>query len=113
VVEVLATDEFRDWYLALPDSDADAVTVSVERLEQMGITLSHPHSSDIKGSAYPLRELRMKAGHSPLRVFYAFDPRRNAVLLIGGSKVGSKRFFDDYIPKAEMIWAQYLKETKE
>lgn len=49
-------------------------------------------------------------GRSPLRVIYAFDPRRQAVLLIGGDKSGSKTFYERTIPKAEVIWEQYLAE---
>lgn len=113
MTEVLATEEFRDWYLGLPDADADAVTVSVERLEQMGVALPFPHSSDIRGAAFALRELRVAAGHSPLRVFYAFDPRRQAVLLLGGSKASSKRFYRELVPRAEAIWEHFLDETKE
>ncbi len=68
MTEVLATDEFRDWYLSLSDREVDTVTVSVERLEQLGIALSYPHTSEIRGSVYALRELRIAAGHSPFRV---------------------------------------------
>ncbi len=108
--QVLATDEFRDWYLGIAQSEADAVTVSVERLEQMGIALSYPHSSEIRGTAYALRELRISAGRSPLRVFYAYDPRRDAVLLLGGSKAGNNRFYRQVIPRVEAIWERYLED---
>jgi hypothetical protein len=43
-------------------------------------------------------------------VFYAFDPIRQAVLLIGGDKAGDDRFYDRLIPLAERIWARYSKE---
>ena len=89
------------------------MTLSVERLEQMDIALPYPHSSEIRGSAHALRELRVNAGHSPLRVFYAFDPRRNAVLLLGGNKAGRKRFYRQIVPRVERIWEQYLEDTKE
>lgn len=112
MVEVQATDEFRDWYLALPDSDADSVTVSVERLSQLGVVLSYPHSSEIKGSDFALRELRISAGRSPLRIFYAFDPRRDAVLLLGGSKAGKKSFYRESVPRAEAILQRYLDDTR-
>jgi len=45
-----------------------------------------------------------------LRVLYAFDPRRQAVLLIGGDKTGDGRFYERMVPKAEAIWEQYLRE---
>ena len=110
--EVLATDEFRDWYLGLSDGEADSVTISVERLEQLGVALSYPHSSEIRGSVHALRELRIAAGHSPLRVLYAFDPRRQAVLLLGGSKARSKRFYRAFVPRAEAIWERYMEREQ-
>ena len=113
MTEVLATDEFREWYLDLSEADADSVTISVERLEQLGIALPYPHSSEIRQSAHGLRELRMAAGHSPLRVLYAFDPRRHAVLLLGGNKAENKRFYRELVPRAEAIWERYLDDTKE
>ena len=52
--EVVATDEFRDWY-----RDGRAVARAVDRLEIMGTSLPFPHSSAIVGARYPLRELRI------------------------------------------------------
>ena len=46
----------------------------------------------------------------PYRVFYAFDPKRQAVLLIGGDKTGRDRFYEEMIPQAESIWREYLEE---
>jgi hypothetical protein len=110
MVEVVATDEFSAWYQDLSDPDAEAVTFSVDLLEKLGVTLGHPHSSAINGSRYALRELRVQAQGRPLRVFYAFDPKRQAVLLIGGDKTGDDRFYDRFVPQAERLWEQYLAE---
>ena len=70
----------------------------------------HTPSSAIQGSHYPLRELRIQSGGNPFRVFYAFDPLRQAVLLLGGDKTGDKCFYDRIIPEVEQIWEQYLQE---
>lgn len=113
MAEVFHTDEFENWYLDLSGDDADAVAISVDRLEQMGVNLPYPHSSSIEGSRYALRELRIKAGRSPLRVFYAFDPHRDAVLLMGGDKSGDKTFYERSVKKAETIWETYLQELRE
>jgi len=86
--EIVVTDQFRDWYRSLDEKDADAVEFSVGLLEQFGIALGAPHSSKILGTA--LRELRIQSGGRPLRAFYAFDPKRQALLLIGGEKTGDK-----------------------
>ena len=70
-------------------------------------------SSAIKGSRFPLRELRPKRGKSPLRIIYAFDPRRQAILLIGGNKASDKKMYGTIIPQAEAIWEQHLKDVSE
>lgn len=112
MIEVVATDEFVGWYQGLSEQDAIAVTIGVDRLEQQGIALGHPYSSAIKSAKEPIRELRIQSGGRPLRVFYAFDPVRQAVLLIGGDKTGDARFYDTYVPRAEAIWRQYLAELE-
>jgi hypothetical protein len=110
MAEVIATDEFVEWFEA-QDEDAQAALIrSVGALERKGVALGHPQSSAIKGSRYALRELRVQAQGRPLRVFYAFDPRRDAVLLIGGDKTGDERFYDRLVPIAERIWDEYLAE---
>jgi hypothetical protein len=57
-------------------------------------------------------ELRRKSGKHQLRAFYVFDETREAVVLIGGDKlgVGNKAFYGAMIPLAEKIWEQYLRE---
>lgn len=82
----------------------------IDKLEAMGLALDYPHSSAIEGTDLPLRELRPSAGKSPIRVFYIFDPKRDAVLLIGGDKSNDKRFYDRMISRATHIWAQYKLE---
>lgn len=60
-----------------------------------------------------MRELRIQSGGNPIRVFYAFDPRRVAILLIGGNKTGDKRFDEKYIPIADYLYGEYLQEIRE
>ncbi len=107
MIEIEGTEEFEAWFLALPDKDAEAVARVIGLLEGKGVALGFPYSSDIKGSQ-ALRELRVQSGGHRLRVFYAFDPLRRAVLLLGGDKTGDDRFYETFIPRAEQIWAEYL-----
>jgi hypothetical protein len=111
VTEVVATDEFAEWYEALDLKDKTAVNRSVGMLEQDGVTLGFPHSSAIEGTRVALRELRVQSQGKPLRIFYAFDPARDAVLLIGGDKTGDARFYERLVQAAERILAEYLKEN--
>jgi len=113
MVEVVGTDEFDAWFQALSDAEGKEVMSVVDKLEIVGLALGHPHSSAIKNSKHALRELRPKQGRSPLRVFYVFDPRRQAVLLIGGDKSGDKKFYERMVPIAERILDEYLAEQTE
>jgi hypothetical protein len=110
MVEVIVTDEFAGWYDELDEADTIAVTRVVGLLEARGVSLGFPYSSEIKGSAYALRELRVQSGGRPLRILYAFDPKRQAVLLLGADKTGlsDERFYQTQIPKAESLWEEYL-----
>ena len=73
--------------------------------------LGFPQSSAINGASFALRELRVQSSGRPLRVFYAFDPARQAVLLIGGDKTGDNRFYETMILRSERLWKEYLDET--
>jgi hypothetical protein len=109
MVEVVATDEFTTWYNGLDQDQTDCVFRAVTQLEVAGVALGFPLSSDIKGSKHAIRELRIKCQGRQLRVFYAFDPRRQAALLIGGDKTGDDRFYERMIPIAERLWEEYLR----
>lgn len=110
MVEVVATDEFVAWFGELTEAHQGSVAHTVGLLEQQGAQLGFPHSSDLKGSKWALRELRVKAQGAQIRIAYAFDPTRSAVLILGGAKVGDNRFYRWFISQAEAVWEQYLKE---
>ena len=110
---VFGTDEFEKWYAGLSEAEMDGVDYCVGLLEQLGVNLGFPYSSKLQGSKHKLRELRAQAAGKPLRVFYAFDPRRDAILILGGEKGGDSRFYEKVLPRAEKIWEQYLKEFAE
>jgi hypothetical protein len=59
-----------------------------------------------------MRELRVQSAGEPLRIFYAFDPRRTAILLIGGNKAGDDRFYERLIPLADRLYDDYLDELR-
>ena len=113
MAEVLGTDEFAAWFQALTYAEGKEVMNVVDKLEIMGLSLGHPHSSAIKNSKHGLRELRPKQGRSPIRVFYVFDPRRQAVLPIGGDKGEDKKLYERMVPIAERILDEYLAEQTE
>lgn len=56
-----------------------------------------------------MRELRIQ----PYRVLYAFDPRRAAILLIGGNKTGNDRWYDEHVPIADRLFDDHLKSVED
>jgi hypothetical protein len=103
------TDEFAEWWDTLDEDEQVSVDVYVRLLEERGIALPYPYSSDVKGSKHgQMRELRIQHKGNPYRVLYAFDPRRTAILLIGGSKVGNDQFYMKYVPLADKIYDNHL-----
>ena len=107
------TDEFYSWWMELTETVQDRCAAVVDMLEREGPTLRFPYSSEIVGSKIALRELRIQCGGRPYRILYAFDPARNALLILGGDKTGNARWYEEYVPRAEKIYEQYLNELKE
>ncbi|MEO0012377.1 MAG: hypothetical protein RLZZ535_766 [Cyanobacteriota bacterium] len=58
-----------------------------------------------------MKELRVQHDGNPYRILFAFEPQRQAVLLIGGNKSGDKRWYEKSIAIADRRLAEYLKET--
>jgi hypothetical protein len=111
--DVEYTHEFGDWWSDLTESEQDDIAAMAALLMEKGPQLPFPYSSGIEGSKRShMRELRVQSGGSPIRVFYAFDPRRTAILLIGGDKTGNDRFYQEMIPIADRLYDQYLDELK-
>jgi hypothetical protein len=107
------TDEFFDWWSSLGESQQDALQASIELLEVEGPSLGRPHADSVKGSRHSnMKESRTQCGGKPLRSFFAFDPRRSAILLIGGDKTGNDRFYDKMIPVADALYDSYLEELR-
>ncbi|MBC7669498.1 MAG: type II toxin-antitoxin system RelE/ParE family toxin [Gemmatimonadaceae bacterium] len=112
--DVENTDEFGSWFVDLSETDQDAIDFTVDLLIAQGPNLRFPHSSGIANSRHShMRELRIQNEGRPLRVFYAFDPRRSAILLIGGDKTGDDRFYERQIPVAHELYDVHLKELKQ
>ena len=112
--DVEYTDEFRDWWDGLLAEEQNRVAKSVLLLEEEGPALGSPHSSAIRSSRHPhMRELRIQCRGRPFRVLYAFDPRRMAILLIGGDKTGDRRWYPRSVPIADDLYDQHLREIRE
>jgi len=60
-----------------------------------------------------MRELRIQHAGDPYRVLYAFDPRRTAILLIGGNKTGKDRWYEQYVPIADRLYDEHIQALRQ
>jgi hypothetical protein len=111
--EVEYTDEFGAWWETLSEAEQRAVIPAVGMLEDEGPALGRPLADTVAGSRHPnMKELRPPRGH--LRILFAFDPRRMAILLVGGDKTGRWReFYEEMIPEADRLYNEHLEELRE
>jgi hypothetical protein len=107
------TDEFGAWFETLREREQHRLFAAAQRLQAHGPNLDYPHSSGVAGSRHPhMRELRVQISGRPFRVFYAFDPRRSAILLIGGDKTGDARFYERMTPLADKLYDTHLEKLR-
>ena len=107
--EVEFTDEFEAWWNGLTEDEQEDVNTKVILLQKIGPELRRPHSGSIASSRHAnMRELIVQHKGRPYRVLYAFDPRRCAILLIGGDKTGNKRWYDTFVPIADKLYDEHL-----
>ena len=111
--EVEYTDELGSWWAGLTEAEQVSIDASVRLLEAKGPTLGFPHSSGINGSRHAhMRELRVQHQGRPYRLLYAFDPRRIAILLIGGDKTGDGRWYEVFVPRADDLYDLHLEVSR-
>ena len=112
--EIEFCDEFGEWWDTLTSAEQESVDFTVSILQEVGPTLRMPHSSGIERSRHPhMRELRIQHEGRPYRVLYTFDPRRTAMLLIGGDKTGKNRWYEEFIPLADAIYDRHIQALDE
>jgi hypothetical protein len=112
--EIGWTDEFGEWVVSdqVDEPAREDIRACLVVLREVGPSLGRPLSDTVKGSRHPnMKELRVQSNGRPIRIFYAFDPARKAILLIGGNKQGKKRFYDVYVPIADRLFNKYLEES--
>ena len=107
--EVEYTDGFERWWASLGEDEQVEIGAKVELLEEHGPNLPRPHADVITSSRHAnMKELRGKVAERHLRVLYAFDPRRTALLLIGGDKTNDSKWYTRFVPLADDLFDQHL-----
>jgi hypothetical protein len=115
---VKVTDEYAEWFTALIKEDlgsAVQVAQAVAALREEGPMLGRPLVDRLKGATiHHLKELRPGSrGRSEIRIIFAFDPARSALLLLGGDKAGNwQRWYRDNIPLAEQLYLDYTTDEE-
>lgn len=106
-------DEFEPEFDVLSPSVQDELIAHVSLLEQFGPQLGRPWVDTLNGSEYSnMKEIRFRVDGGVWRVAFAFDPRRNAIILVAGDKAGQnqKRFYQSLINRADSRFKNHLRE---
>lgn len=107
--EVEFTDELEVFWDSISASWQDEIDKVIHLLEECGPRISRQYSQPINGSVFShMMELRIQCQGHPIRILYAFDPRRVAILLCGGDKKGDDRWYDKNVSKADELYRQHL-----
>jgi hypothetical protein len=104
-------DDFEPEFLALEPAVQEALLAVAKLLADYGPQLGRPYADTLKGSKYAnIKELRFEAADGEWRVAFAFDPQRQAILLVAGDKSGGsqKRFYRQLIAKADRRFSAHL-----
>lgn len=109
------TDTFDEWFDALDDIDRASVLASLMVLRDRGPMLSRPYANTVNGSCYSnMEELRVQSKGNPIRVFFAFDPKRKGMVLCAGNRTGGeKRFYEVMVPIANREFTAHLKKLNQ
>jgi hypothetical protein len=110
VWDVEFTDQFEGWWDTLSVADQQAIDAAVRVLEERGPGLGRPLVDSVEGSRHAnMKELRV----GTIRILFAFDPRRAAILLLGGDKRDHwQEFYAQMIPLADKLFDEHLKDIE-
>jgi hypothetical protein len=102
------TSTFDDWFASLREDEQDAILAAIEKIEERGPGLGRPLVDTIKKSRHQnMKELRPPIGN--IRILFAFDRMRSAILLVGGDKTNLwKKWYDAMIPIADQLFDDHL-----
>jgi len=110
--QVDTTEVFANWFEDQEQHVKEKVVAAVQILAEHGPALGRPLVDTLKRSVFAnMKELRPRGGN--IRIRFAFDPRRDAILLIGGDKSNRwHEWYDENIPVADELFRAHLKELK-
>lgn len=109
--EIEHSDRFAAWWTTLSDDKQEQLLAVVEVLAEEGPALGRPLVDTMRQSRHSnMKELRW----GTLRVLFAFDPRRTAILLVEGDNRGEwNRWYKRMIPAADQILDDHLRSLRQ
>lgn len=111
---VLFQTDFEQWFFEQEEAIQDTILAHLTVLKELGPALGRPSVDTLKNTKLPnLKELRIQHNGSPWRILFAFDPKRQAILLVGGNKQSDNRWYKKAIALAEKRYNKYLEELEE
>jgi hypothetical protein len=112
VFRILTTAIFSAWLNEQSSEVMAEVAAVIVLLREYGHRLGRPHADTLRGSKYAnMKELRVKTSQAEVRIAFAFDPERRAIILVAGNKrgVNERRFYRRLITQADALFAEYLR----
>jgi hypothetical protein len=111
---ILFDPNFKIWFYQQDQGFQDEAFAILAILGEFGPRLGRPRVDTLEGSFFNnMKELRIQYQGKPWRILFAFDPERQAILLVGGNKSGNKRWYKENIPIADERYKRYLEASKE
>lgn len=112
--KIIKTDTFSEWFCAQDIAAQNDVLETIKVLAAYGPQLGRPYVDTVYDSRHSnMKELIVQSKGRPFRIFFAFDPKRQAVLLVGGNKQVDKRFYKRMITIADKLLDEYLEDDDE
>ncbi len=103
------------WMSVLDEDSYEQVIAALELLAERGPQLGRPLVDSVVRSRHKnMKELRPgSSGRSELRILFAFDPQRQAILLVAGDKAGNwTKWYKTNIPMADDLFDDHVKTLK-
>lgn len=105
----------RKWYGTLDAATRESVAAALKLLSEQGPNLKRPFVGEVQSSRFHnMKELRPASqGRTEVRILFAFDPLRNAILLLAGDKWGRwRKWYQRAVPKADRLYQEHLDSLK-
>lgn len=114
--DILFHDDFEAEMQEYAQALQDELLAHALLLREFGPSLGRPTVDGLKASRHAnMKELRFSWEGEVWRVAFAFDPKRQAILLVGGNKAGAdqRRFYKRLISVADTRFDQHLAEQQQ